>query len=155
MPRETMIQRRVNGYEVTLTVVPENGRLVASGVCVRSIPGGPPVTGEAIRAVPVARLTKEAWTGVLAVEEQDGVTKVSAMSLTPEAATQLRANGPTPATLRWVAYLYRVALLVGDPPTRAVETGLGIPRSTAGRWIAAAREQGFLGASEGVGRAAG
>lgn len=155
MPRETTIRSQVNGYDVKVTVVPEHGQLVAQEVHVRRLPDGPPVTGEAIRSIPIGRLVRQAWSAVQSSEERDGVTKVSPMMLTDEAAAQLRANGPTAATLKWVSHLYRVALLIGEPPTKAVETGLGVPRSTAGRWIAAAREQGLLGASEGAGRAGG
>lgn len=45
---------------------------------------------------------------------------------------------------------YRCATLA-----QAVQESLQLPRSTAGRWIAAAREAGYLGPSEGMGKAGG
>jgi hypothetical protein len=67
----------------------------------------------------------------------------------------LAAGGPTDRALRWVAHVYRYGYAVSYNPTKAVQELLMIPRSTAGRWIAAAREGGYLGQSEGVGKAGG
>jgi hypothetical protein len=66
----------------------------------------------------------------------------------------LANEGPTDRALRWVAHLYRFAVAVGFGPKKAVEESLGLSRPTAGRWIAAARKQGFLGPAE-VGKAGG
>jgi hypothetical protein len=44
-------------------------------------------------------------------------------------------------------------LCVSYNPTKGVEEMLKLTRSTAGRWIAAAREAGYLGPSEGMGKA--
>ena len=78
----------------------------------------------------------------------------NAGELTPETAARLRENGPTSETLAVVARLYREGWRVGRP-TLAVATGLGIPRSTAGRWVAAARDpkRRLLGPAEGPGGA--
>lgn len=58
----------------------------------------------------------------------------------------------TDRALRWVAHLYRFALAVGLPPTKAVSDTLGLTRPTAGRRIAMARDHGLLGPAE-VGKA--
>ena len=155
MPAKATVTEIVNGFEVLIDVVPEAGRLVAQEVRIRRTDGGPPVTGEAIRSIPVAGLVKLAATLALEVIEHDGYTEWSPRILTPETALRLRENGPTTETLDWVAYLYRLGLLMGEPPTKAVEVRLGIPRSTAGRWVAAARDRGPLGPSEGSGKAGG
>lgn len=152
----TIVCADLNGFGVEVEVVPDAGRLVAQEVRVTRLPGGPAVTGEAIRAVPVAMLTKCAAGYVVQVTDHgDHIEMSGGRTLYPKIAERLRENGPTTETLEWVAYLYRVALLVGDPPTKAVETVLGIPRSTAGRWVAAAREHELLGRSEGAGKAGG
>jgi hypothetical protein len=65
------------------------------------------------------------------------------------------AGGPTDRALRWIAHLYRYGYAVSYNPTKAVQELLTIPRSTAGRWIAAAREAGYLGPSEAIGKAGG
>jgi hypothetical protein len=63
-------------------------------------------------------------------------------------------EGPTDRALRWVAHIYRYGLAIGYKPTKAVAEAVGLSRPTAGRWIAAAREKGFLGPAE-VGKAKG
>jgi len=68
---------------------------------------------------------------------------------------RFKATGPTDESLWWVAYVYRLALVAGEPPTKTVEQALELPRSTAGRWIAAARQRHLLGESEGAGKAGG
>jgi hypothetical protein len=67
----------------------------------------------------------------------------------------LSEEGPTDRTLRWTAHLYRYGLAIEYNPTKSVEESLGVPRSTAGRWIAKARERGYLEPAEGQGRAGG
>ena len=62
---------------------------------------------------------------------------------------------PNERGLAWVAHLYRYGRAVSYKPTKAVEEGMKLPRSTASRWIAMARDMGYLGPSEGPGRAAG
>jgi hypothetical protein len=149
----------VNGYpvEVDVDVAPENGRLVATAVRVSQKDNGAPVTGEVLRSIPVALLTKQHLRSVVEVtttgEGDSAVTRISPRVLTEEVRQRLVESGPTAETLDWVGYFYRLALLVGDPPTRTVEVLFQVPRSTAGRWVAAAREHGYLGPAEGPGKA--
>jgi hypothetical protein len=58
------------------------------------------------------------------------------------------SQGPTNETLKLVALVYRLALVVGDGPTNTVADQLGIPRSTAGRWVTRARDRGLLTVSD-------
>ncbi len=142
-----------NGYDVDLVVVglpgdaQRAGRLVCRELTVRQREGGPAVTGEALRSVPVATLTNLAVSKVLQLAEG------AARSQKPPEG--VAAHGPTDEALRWVAHLYRLALVTQEKPTKAVEEALQLPRSTAGRWVSLARERGFLGASEGSGKAGG
>jgi hypothetical protein len=162
---ESPIQLNVEdweGFDLELLVaaVPPDGdrtgRVVCQSLTVRQRAGGPPVTTEVIRSVPVARLTR----GVVAehwqtVDVREHEVSFADARLTEEIAARLREQGPTRESLTWVARAYRLALVLGDPPTQAVERGLGLPRSTAGRWVALARQEGFLGAAEGPGKAGG
>ena len=72
-------------------------------------------------------------------------------STAPEGASKR----PNARALTWVSHLYRYGLAVSYKPTRTVEEGLKLPRSTASRWIAMARQEELLGPSEGPGRAGG
>lgn len=56
-----------------------------------------------------------------------------------------RGSPLTDENLQQVAELYRAAVKRGDPPTETVSEQLHIARSTAGRWVAAARKRGLLG----------
>lgn len=157
MQNEVTVSAEVNGYDVEVLVVAENGRLVAQDVRVSRRPDGPPVTSEVIRSVPVAELTKRAARHVFGLEElPSGAWQMTPiLSISESDAARFREAGPTKWTLENVADVYRMALLVGEAPTKAVATTFGIPRSTAGRWVAAAREQRFLGDAEGAGKAGG
>jgi hypothetical protein len=65
-----------------------------------------------------------------------------------------KSQGPTADVLEHIAAIYRVARVLGVAPTLAVQTEMDLPRSTATRWLALAREQGHLGSEE-IGRAGG
>jgi hypothetical protein len=55
----------------------------------------------------------------------------------------------TDSKLQEVAEVYRLAWEAGEPPTRAVAKYFSKSHSTAARWVGLAREQGFLGKSNG------
>lgn len=148
--------RDFRGYDVTATIEPQGGRLVATDLHVRQRAGGPPVTIEGIRSLSIASMIREvAERELVEVGQGTGIFSVTSKDLTRELIAELVAEGPTERTLRTVAYLYRHAVAVGDPPTKLVETALGLSRSKAGRWIALAREHKHLGPSEGAGKASG
>jgi hypothetical protein len=67
----------------------------------------------------------------------------------------LREEGPTDRVLQWVAHLYRFAMAVSLNPAQQVEIALDLSHSTASRWVRLARQKGYLGPSEGPGKAAG
>ncbi len=71
--------------------------------------------------------------------------------IAPEGASKR----PNERAMAWVAHLYRYGLAVSYKPTKAVEEGLQLPRSTASRWVAIARDAGYLRPSEGPGKAGG
>jgi hypothetical protein len=143
--------------DVEIDVVPEDGRLVAQEVRVRRRPDGPPVTGEALRSVPVGALTQWAAREVLRIVSIADNGEISAVPAgVPEEQVQyVRDHGLTDKTIEIIAHTYRLALLMGNTPTKMVEEWLELPRSTAGRWIATARERGLLGKAEGRGKAGG
>jgi hypothetical protein len=130
---------------------------VCRSLTVKQRDGGQAVTTEAIRSVPVTTLVRgvgaRCWKVIDSVDAL-GMT-ASDRRLDEQTAERFRREGPTDEALGWVGRSYRMALVLGDPPTRAVENALELPRSTAGRWVAAARRQGFLGAAEGKGKAGG
>ena len=148
----------LEGYDVAVLVLAEPatehsaGSVSAAKLTVTQRPGGPPVTLAGIRSIPVGGLVRfAAVEEAREIERADGVIRTTARV----APDELADGGPTSTALWWVAYVYRLALVVGDPPTKAVRDALGLSRSTAGRWVSLAREQGFLGPAEGAGKAGG
>lgn len=151
------------GFDLVLKVgaVPADGdragRLLCKELTLRQRDDGPPVTSDALRAVPVATLMRSAGLGALLASQphSGGGVEMFPLVLDSETVDRVRALGPVRDSLQEVARVYRLALVLGDPPTRAVEATFGLPRSTAGRWVGLAREQGFLGVAEGPGKAGG
>jgi hypothetical protein len=64
--------------------------------------------------------------------------------LAPKERDRLVVASPTDETLLWVARIYVIAELAGDPPAKAVRESLGIPESTANNWIRRAKDRGIL-----------
>jgi hypothetical protein len=150
-PRFVVPQRFVaattrDGVRVELTIeVDDHGVPQCTGLELRRQPGGEPITGEALRNVPVARLMREAITQAASSER---VPKVMTDSASVGATARIRARGVSLSDehLREVAERYRAALDRGiRSPTQTVANELNAPRSTVARWVATARERGLLG----------
>ncbi|WP_211658782.1 hypothetical protein [Phytoactinopolyspora halophila] len=137
----TVTAEDVNGYtaELTARYTAESGRYEVDWLTVRRGDDGQEVTGEGLRSIPVAAILRD---GILSA--LSGFTLLQA-GAAPE---DLGRSGPTDETLRWVARVYRFALLVGDAPTQAVASSLDIPRATAARWVTRARDRSMLTVSD-------
>lgn len=142
--RGTVTVTDCGGYDLVLEIELEDGRYHCRQLRMTSREGGPEVTGEALRSVPVA--------GIVG----DGVRSIAHLAavfggLRPP--DNLAEHGPTREALEWVARIYRLAYAVGDTPKKAVESALDLSPATAGRWVAKAREAGYLGAAPVPGKA--
>lgn len=133
------------GVDVTLTAVysAESGRYEVAELTVSRRPGGPEVTGEALRQVPVKGVLRTVTTRHVL----DGQP--------PGPVPPVPASGPTTETLTWVARIYTLAVLLGDAPTQRVAEAMGVPRATAGRWVTRARDRGLLTVTDPRGTARG
>lgn len=142
-------------FEVRLVIAYDGDRFHVEELCCHRVEGGPAVTGEAIRALPVARLMGEAAVAHVFNVEPTGAADRS-VRMTPLGAFGPGdvTDGPTDEALRKVAVVYQLHHACGLPPTRAVEIIFELPRSTAGRWVGMARERGLLGPTT-PGRASG
>lgn len=146
-----------DGPDVEVTVVPRDGRLVAKEVRVY-YEDGRPVTTEDLRAVRVANLTSYAARKVMRRHDwnpETGTAKLGRAGVYEDDVEYVQEHGLDDRTLQIVAHTYRLAMITSKPPTKTVEEWLGVSRATAGRWVAAAREKGYLGKSEGPGKAGG
>jgi len=153
-----------HGMDVRVTVSWSDDlhQLVVSRVDVRQPAGGDPITGEALRKFALQQVIRRSVTvSVLAGLTPGGwshppgsTEERAAFGLIPrERVEQCQAAGPVPETLEWVALIYRAAFAMGDAPTKTVREVFGISQSTAGAWVGMARKQGYLGESEGPGKA--
>lgn len=142
---------------LTLTVraIPGDGERSGRFVC-SSIAADEGLSGELLRRIPVAAIVRSAAaTLVMPTDDQPGRRRTLLGAPAKRELKRMAAAGPTDETLRWVAYAYRVGLILDAKPTQYVERSFEIPRSTAGRWIALARSTDLLGKSEGIGKAGG
>lgn len=147
--------------EIMVVALPAEGGSAGRPICtalkISRLADGPSITPEVLRKVPVTALIRfAARMSLRYIDESTGRTLgASDRRMTDDLADRLRAEGPTDRTLKWVADIYRTATVLSVPPTKSVQDELELPRSTAGSWVALAREKGFLGRSEGRGRAGG
>ncbi len=150
---------RVSGeppLDVDLLIRVADGRFVCAELTARQQANGPAVSAETLRRVPVATLVRESVRIVAMPAMVDEAQQVTTIEPVEQGdGKRLAAAGPTDETLAFVAFTYQLAYALGDGPTRAVQEQLGLPRSTAGRWIEKARKRGLLSASTGQGRTGG
>jgi hypothetical protein len=149
LPSKMVLTKDHEGYDIEAVIAldADAERYVCQEFWMRQREGGPPVTGEAIRAVPIQQLVKTAIR--LAHLEKKGPADADGVvpsGLVPGAKPPegLAKQGPTDEVLRWVAQTYNLAEVINEPPTKTVQDQLGISRATAGRWVAEARKRGLI-----------
>jgi Family of unknown function (DUF6214) len=121
---------------------------------------GEALTTDALRRIPLARMAKEAVAEAARsyTPVEPGGEPIFRLISTPRdaheafyesyvgTAREPRRGSPiTDDNLHEVARVYREATKRGDPPTQAVASAMHVARSTAARWVTAARSRGFLG----------
>lgn len=122
-----------------LDVVDE--RLVCISCEIRMRPGGPSVTADAIRRVPVGRFLREAVVDAgWAIQEVDADGDGHDFWAPP---ANFATAGMTDSVLRDVARLYHWARATGVAPLGLLQE-YRIPRGKASRWIATARRRGLI-----------
>lgn len=152
----------LDGAQVLLAIEVDDSGAAA---CNRFEVAAESVSGELLRRVPVGRLLARAMAaahfrwgepledGVRIDFGEGGVARFP----TPEESADFygrytgnarrprRGSPITDKNLSDVADLYRAALRRGDPPTQKVAEEMHVARSTAARWVSAARKRGLLG----------
>jgi len=133
-------------YAGSFTAVLLHGRFECVRLELEHQPDGPPIDTEGLRTIPVRHLIRAAIEGNVFGERQarNPDRPLVPLSWRPPDVS----DGPTDDNLKVVMVAYRLAYASGVPPLKHVEESLGLPRSTAGRWVKLARERGFLGAAE-------
>ncbi len=140
-------------YLLEIHVVFVDGRPTCENLQVRQKPGGPPVTSEGLRRVPLAGYVR-ACAGMHAqriTSEPDG-QQVSHGTWGSANQADRAASAVAPVRKRrqitdgFLAEVAAVYTGADDSPVRAVERafGPGVPRPTAARWVLEARRRGYL-----------
>jgi len=134
-------------HDIEADIVFEEGRFVVDRLTIKRREDGPPVTTEALRSIAVATLLHVAAEfNVMPTAPTDGGGYKATWPMLPMLSERAQAGGgPSDEDLRLVATVYQVAYATGGPPAKTVMDRLGLPRSTASRWIALARKRGLLG----------
>jgi hypothetical protein len=146
------VQLDVEGFDLAARIEPQHGRLVITQLTIEQRPDGPPVTTDQIRSLPLTALAQAA-SRLVETAEFPTMENTESPDFTPDHIARLVAEGPVEETLNVAAWIYRRALIMGEPPARAVQRTFDITRSRADRWISMARQRGLIGPPEGPGRA--
>ncbi|MEX1079817.1 MAG: hypothetical protein WED09_11990 [Homoserinimonas sp.] len=110
-------------------------------------PGGEPINGALLRALPIQLILKRCVNRAMYLRPEvpgSNLVSMHTKTLEPGLFEQLKAQGPTPETLDWVARIYKNARIKLEPPTQYVAGALEIPHRTASHWVKLARQRGHL-----------
>ena len=135
--------------DVTAVLVLDGRRYSVQELRITRREDGPPITGELIRRIPVKAIIRGSVSD--SAELREPGREVTFAEFTrilevddPDAARRMVTGGPTDEMLLWVARIYVMAELAGDPPAKAVKENLDIPMPTANNWIRRAKDRGIL-----------
>lgn len=153
-----IVQARGADWQVTTEWDVRGGRLEPVSVTIRALNRDRCVTGEAMRAIPIGELHRQARAAtasfLASIRETKG-DEFTQRLLTLAPGLPDLALGPrrgiamSDQELEQVAAVYRKAWTEGEPVTEAVAEAFGISPSTASKRIMKARRMGLL---EGIGR---
>lgn len=145
------------GIRLVLDLVDEGIRPVRVTVTAAD---GSFVDGTALRAVRIGEAFERAVANTIHFEPEadedsswedagpKGLNPISASLMAKvegDSDEQVReVGGSSDEWLQRVAHLHKAATFAGIPPQKFIIDGLGVPRSTAGYWIAKARARGYL-----------
>lgn len=141
----------LEGVEGTLEFTATWGGYQCTGVQLMS-DRETPITSEILRAIPIGRIAGDVLRReAMSLDPGDDLPLVN-----PTVGGQIPANllrtwpkGNTDPLLSRVAFIYQLAIALGEYPTSAVQKATGKSRATASRMVAAARAQGFIRTNEG------
>ena len=139
-------------YDLEIVLRPQNGSMIVAAMTAAQRPGGDPVTVDGLRAIPLTSYRDAGSWGTYLHHDKPGrlaPEKLRRVPITyPEFGIRAAKYGPNDEALEALALIYKVAVIIGRPPTREVSNKLGLTRPTAGRWVMKARTMGLLPAVE-------
>jgi hypothetical protein len=142
------------GYELSAVSEFRSGRMVIVELSFRERGDGPSITAEELRKVPLSPIARHSV--FLKTPDADDAATPSGVSATRRLLEDFKnqlAPANEEARIQMAATAYRLALAVGEPPTKFVAEAFAVSHRTAGLWIEKARRAGYLGESQGPGKA--
>lgn len=135
--------------KVEMTIDLVDGVLQPTTVCVTAT-DGTSITGTTLRQLPVRGMANHLiFTHIGDFSDDDGTTTFmysgGVVRLDEGERERIRLQGPTDESLRVVANYYELGRTIGKNPAQFVEANLGLPRTTATKWIRRARDKGLIG----------
>jgi hypothetical protein len=142
-------------YDLELVIdLDEDGRPECIELrCIRK-EGGPPITGQGLRELPISSLVRRLtalnaykYTVATSPKKRGRVRtlKPGSAADAKHVYTELGRRWITREHLEEVARLYEEALELGNPaPTRSVAESMHAARSTAAKWVMRCRDEGLL-----------
>ena len=133
-------------YDATLTIEFQESRYVCTSMTLKQRKGGPPVTSQGLRTIPVASLIRPIVQGKVWLLHEESpspgviIREPGSAADLPNAKRRRRQPGED---VHAAAVVYAVAAITGQPPTKAVSDELGIPLGTARRLVAQALAAGY------------
>lgn len=126
---------------VELDLEVDEGRLVVQRFTAERRTGGPPVTIDVLKAMPlVGLISRAAAAGLLGGLVRSQRVRGATYKVTPVSRHDLEELSPEEGA----AVVYRGALFVGLPPTATVAEVLGLSHDVAAKRVQAARRAGLL-----------
>lgn len=140
VPRQVTVDDPSLDVLVDLELDVQDDQVVIARFCAEQRPGGPPITMDVLKSMPLVRLrTFAANSGLLT-----GLVRISTSNGTHTTTSAGPDELATLPELDRVAIAYRAALFFGYAPTAAVAETLGVSPSVAAKRVQAARRAGLL-----------
>ncbi|WAC54276.1 hypothetical protein [Gordonia sp. SL306] len=146
--RATVHVEDYRGFDLSAELVlDDTPRVLVDSLTVKRRANGDLITADSLRTIAVQWIIHHYIKGQIYLsrpDQGDGDEVVAQGLIDAVEADRLREQGPNPETVEWVGRVYKLAVLCGDGPTKAVEKSFGVSRSTAGNWIGRARSAGHI-----------
>jgi hypothetical protein len=140
----------IDGAEVKIEAEydPHVRRIVAKQVNILATDDRPELSSSLMQKIKIQNFLRDLLKNAALVpgDAGDVFYPISLTPISEQYSESVRAQGPNESTLDLVARYYRLAEVINEPPTKAVQECLRIPRPTAANWVSRARATGLLDA---------
>ncbi|WP_330133001.1 hypothetical protein [Rhodococcus artemisiae] len=133
-------------HHVELEIDVVEGRLACTELRAARTEGGPPITSDHLRRIPVGswvELAAEKLNVVQAIEPTPDGESFRAIDFAWP-STEFVDDGPTEEALESISQIFAFCMATGQKPIAVLAREYGLTKQTASRWIATAKRRGIL-----------